>query len=276
MGLLTKFKTILVGKTEDNKPAEVKTADISPSNSTNSINNQANLMGTIEKVLKGYYKGQKYSFTDKILSVWVLDGILLDSLRESKFTDELAIYLDNEMDACFTTIELHQGPIPAKNNFTKVNNDVYLEICSKTRPVLTGKAEIMALPKYGSLLKKKYVLDSQELEKMPSQRYNIGISEYPNLNIFRQNHIVIDDDPNNPEFDKNKYVSRKHAYIRYSQEEGFLLQAELEGTNKAGKRTRILRDDMIVDVDEVVAQPLKDGDCIELSKNVRLIFKVLN
>lgn len=276
MGLLTKLKSILVGNTEDKKPAEINTTSASTGNSTNSINNQASLMKSIEKVLKGYYKGQKYSFTDKILRVWVQDGLLLDSLRESKFSDELAIYLDNEMDACFTSIELHQGPIPAKNNFTQVNNDVYLEICSKTKPVLTGRAEIMALPKYGSLLKKKYILDSHEIEKLPSQRYNIGIGEYPNLNVFRQNHIVIDDDPENPEFDKNKYVSRKHAYIRYSQEEGFLLQAELDGTNKAGKRTRILRNDAIVDVDEVVAQPLKDGDCIELSKNVRLIFKVLN
>ena len=32
----------------------------------------------------------------------------------------------------------------------------------------------------------------------------------------------------------------------------------------------------MIDVDNVVPQPLKNGDCIELSRNVRLMFNVLS
>ena len=55
-----------------------------------------------------------------------------------------------------------------------------------------------------------------------------------------------------------------------------MLQAEPQGTIKAGMRTRILRDEAEIEVDDMVPQPLRNGDCIELSKNVRLIFKVLS
>ena len=55
-----------------------------------------------------------------------------------------------------------------------------------------------------------------------------------------------------------------------------MLHAETEGTVLAGMRTRILRDEEMIDVDNVVPQPLKNGDCIELSRNVRLMFNVLS
>ena len=271
MGFLSTLRTILLGNTE-----KKKTARVNNRSGNNSINNQAILMKAIEKVLKGYYKGQKCSFTDKLLVIWSADGILLDSLQESKFTTELASYLDNEMDAVFAAIELRPGPLPEKHDFTKVQDGIYMEIRNKIKSGVAGKAEITSLPKFGSLIKKKYILDSGEIVNLPTKRYNIGIGEYPALNTFRQNHIAVDDDAESPEFENNKYVSRRHAYIRYSADEGFMLQAEFDGTIKAGKRTRILRQDQTIDVDDIVAQPLKDGDCIELSKNVRLLFKIIN
>ena len=139
------------------------------------------------------------------------------------------------------------------------------------------QAEITALKNYGSLKMDRYELDSLSIEELPSKRYNIGAGEYPDLSgRFRCNHIAIDDDPESEGYERNKHVSRTHAYIRYNPDNGFMLQAEPEGTVKAGMRTRILRENMEIDVDDIVPQPLRNGDCIELSKNVRLIFKVLS
>lgn len=276
MGLLRKIKSVVMGNVNDNKSAPDAEPVIGNENVGNSIENQAALMKAVEKTLKGYYKGQKYSFSDKILKIWVTDGLQYDSLRQTGFVTELTSYLDNEMGAIFSSVELRPGPLPTQHDFTQLNENTYIELCSVAVTFKGRNAEIIALPNYGSLKKPRYVLDSIEIEKTPSKRYNIGIGEYPEMKGFRQNHIAIDDDPECPEFNKNRYVSRKHAFIRYAADTGFMLQAEFEGTQKAGKRTRILRDEQIIDVDDVVAQPLKDGDCIELSKNVRFIFKTLN
>jgi hypothetical protein len=271
MGLFKKIRSVVIGNLNDNQ----NTADDSIV-SNNSIENQAALMKSIEKTLKSYYKGQQFSFSDKILKIWVTDGLLFNSLRESDFVTELKSYLDNELGAVFSSVELRPGPLPAQHDFTQINDTAYIELYGEVVIINSIKAEIRSLPYYGSLKKERYVFSSMEIEKTPSQRYNIGIGEYPEVKGFRQNHIAVDDDPESPEFSKNRYVSRKHAFIRYSLETGFLLQAEFEGTQKAGKRTRILREEQIIEVDDVVAQPLKDGDCIELSKNVRFMFKIIN
>ncbi len=283
MGLFKKIRSVVIGTLNDNQNASrpmINNAEAGAANnstaSNNSIENQASLMKSIEKTLKSYYKGQTFSFSDKILNIWITDGLLFNSLRESDFINELKSYLDNELGAVFTSVELCPGPLPTQHDFTQINDTAYIELCGKAVILDSSNAEILSLPDYGSLKKERYVLSSTEIEKTPSKRYNIGIGEYPEVKGFRQNHIAVDDDPESPEFNKNRYVSRKHAFIRYSLEAGFLLQAELEGTQKAGKRTRILREEQIIEVDDVVAQPLKDGDCIELSKNVRFMFKIIN
>ncbi len=291
MGLLDKLKSIVIGNIGDKQPAaprqqEPADNEVTPAkeketpvvnvSSKNSINNQADLTKAIEKVLKGYYKGQKYSFEDKILNIWVNDTLQYDSLRASSFVVDLISSLDNEMGAVFSSVKLQPGPIPANNTFTKITDVVYIELTSKITVTHSGKAEISIIGNHGSLKQNVYQLDSVEIEKMPTRRYNIGIGEYPELaNVYRHNHIAVDDDPQNPCFEKNKYVSRKHAYITYSANVGYLLQAEPEGTKIAGKRTRILRETGVIEVDDVVAQPLRNGDCIELSKNVRLLFKII-
>ena len=274
MGFLDKIKSVFIGnmEAEEKKPAEVTKTD---DNNNNSISSQAALMKNIEKTLKGYYKGQKASFEDKILKVWVSDTLLYDSLKASNFVKDLICCLDNEMGVNFHTLELYPGPLPSDHNFTKVSDSVHLELCNRYVAKASNKAEIRALDNYGSLKENVYTLDSNEIVTLPLNRYNIGIGRYPDMpGVFRENHIAIDDAPDCAGFERNRYVSRKHAFIRYSPDAGFMLQAELEGTKKAGKRTRILRAEGEIEVDDFVAQPLKDGDCIELSKNVRLLFKL--
>lgn len=242
----------------------------------NSISVQDSLMRSVETVMKSNFKGQGFSFEDKILRIWVTDSLRHESLQSSDFVESLRYHLDSQLGLVFLMVELSAGPLPEGNSFTPLGEGVYMEICTKTVAARVRKAEVVALKNHGSLKKKKYVLDSSEIEKMPAMRYNIGAGEYPELSgRFRCNHIAIDDNLESPEYERNKYVSRTHAYIRFSAKDGFMLQAEPEGTPLAGMKTCILRGDLVIEVDDVVPQPLMNGDCIELSKSVRLLFNVL-
>ena len=83
--------------------------------------------------------------------------------------------------------------------------------------------------------------------------------------------IVIDENNN---LDKNKYVSRAHARIGYSENIGFYLQVEYGGSRLSGNRTRIFRDEEKIEVENVdMKEPLHDGDLIELGKAVLLQYK---
>lgn len=243
----------------------------------NCISRQDNLKRMIELLLKKNYKGGNFSFDDKILRILITDSIQYYSLIESGFKTDLIIYLDGQMGINFAEVDICTGPLPETHNMSQLDEGAYMDILTKERPVRMSKAEIFVQKNYGTLKMDKYEIDSEAINELPSKRYNIGAGEYPEIaGRFRQNHIAIDDDPESEGYERNKHVSRTHAYIRYSTENGFLLQAEPEGTVKAGMRTRILRADSEIEVDDVVPQPLHNGDCIELSKNVRLIFKVLS
>lgn len=243
----------------------------------NCISKEDSLKQAIELVMKKNYRGGSFSFADKILRIWVTDAVQYDSLKESGFINELVVYLDGQMGINFAGVEICRGPLPESHDFVKLDDCVYMDICTRSRPVRMRKAEISALKNYGTLKVEKYELDSMSIEELPSKRYNIGAGEYPDISgRFRCNHIAIDDDPESEGYERNRHVSRTHAYIRYDADNGFMLQAEPQGTVKAGMRTRILREDMVIDVDDMVPQPLRNGDCIELSRNVRLIFKVLS
>jgi hypothetical protein len=73
--------------------------------------------------------------------------------------------------------------------------------------------------------------------------------------------------------ERNKYVSRSHAHIGFSDQFGFYLQVEKDGTRLMGKRTRIFRGDEKIECDNPqVKVPLQSGDQIELGKAVVLNF----
>ena len=108
--------------------------------------------------------------------------------------------------------------------------------------------------------------------------YNIGAGEFPQMKSgYRHNHIAIDDNIHSPKFEINKYVSRKHAHIGFSETFGFYFQVELDGTRLVGKRTRIFREEQIIECDNPqVKIPLQNGDLLELGKAVLLRYVQLN
>ena len=65
------------------------------SSNENSISNQDHLIQSIELILKKNYRGNNFTFDDRILRIWVIDGIQYDALRESSFRKDLIMHMDN-------------------------------------------------------------------------------------------------------------------------------------------------------------------------------------
>ncbi|MDE5639690.1 MAG: hypothetical protein K2I47_07910, partial [Odoribacter sp.] len=139
------------------------------------------------------------------------------------------------------------------------------------------KAIILPVENCGSTIDPEgYRLDSETITQLPNSRYNIGAGKHPMVadGSHRENQIAIDDDPNSSEYDKNKYVSRSHANISFSEEFGFMLNVEPSGTRIAKKRTHVYRGSEKIELNNpLVLVPLKHGDYIILSKFVHLQFK---
>lgn len=242
----------------------------------NSIDKMGELLTTIISALKSNYLGQQVSFNNKLLTIWVLDNLFYNAIIESDFKSELITSLSIELDITFGSIEIKSENIPDGLQLTKVQPNVFLQISNINSVQVVKSAKIYPVNGNGSTLDAVYVLDSQEIQKMPNARYNIGVGRHPIMsdNSHRENYIAIDDNPNSPEFNKNRYVSRAHAYISFSDEHGFLLHVEHGGTRAAQKRTHIHRGGDKIELNNVlIPEPLKSGDYIVLSKYVHLLFQ---
>lgn len=242
----------------------------------NSIDKMGELLTTIISALKSNYLGQQVSFNNKLLTIWVLDNLFYNAIIESDFKSELITSLNIELDITFGSIEIKSENIPDGLQLTKVQPNVFLQISNINSVQVVKSAKIYPVNGNGSTLDAVYVLDSQEIQKMPNARYNIGVGRHPIMsdNSHRENYIAIDDNPNSPEFNKNRYVSRAHAYISFSDEHGFLLHVEHGGTRAAQKRTHIHRGGDKIELNNVlIPEPLKSGDYIVLSKYVHLLFQ---
>lgn len=242
----------------------------------NSINKKGKLLTAIITAFKSNYLGQQVSFNNKSLTIWVQDNLFYNSIIDSNFKSELATSLNVELGFTFGAVEISSDNIPDGLELTKVFPNVFLQISDISSVQKVKSAKIYPVNGNGSTLDAVYVLDSQEIQKMPNARYNIGVGRHPIMsdNSHRENYIAIDDNPNSPEFNKNQYVSRAHAYISFSDEHGFLLHVEQGGTRAAQKRTHIHRGGDKIELNNVlIPEPLKSGDYIVLSKYVHLLFQ---
>jgi len=162
----------------------------------------------------------------------------------------------------------------APEGATMIGNGLY--ISTSIAEAGYKKGSIVALK--GKMEENKYILEAQE-----SIKYNIGRGKFPELEnrSFHENHIVIKDpeefnDKQDKNIELNKYVSRAHAVIEYSNQAGFLLKV-LPGGSPAmkGSRTIIKRENYDIELKNIhTAEPLKDKDQIELSKSVLLLFRI--
>lgn len=239
-----------------------------------SIEQKDRIINAIVTKLQTNYCGEHDSMEDKELFIFLTERILYDSILKNEFKDKLALKIVNEVGIKFSDIYIELTSLPLEVGVTKLFSDVYMSV----KPIAKAirKAIILPVENCGSTLDAEYYLDSETISKLPNCRYNIGAGKHPVAadGSHRENHIAIDDDPNSSEYDKNKYVSRSHANISFSEEFGFMLNVEPSGTRMAKKRTHIYRGNEKIELNNTLAPvPLKDGDYIILSKFVHLLFK---
>lgn len=205
-----------------------------------------------------------------------------DTMTFNAFVDlgqELENYWSVESGYMFEKVELKQGRPEKTKDARKVDVGmdsitIYLQEREEgsEHKNLVKKACISIFENRGRLVQERYVLSSEALEKEYRKYYNIGRGEFPDMGEsgHRQNHIAIDD---KSDLETNRFVSRTHARIGYSKTIGFYLQVEYGGSRLSGNRTRILRGEKKIEVENTdVKEPLYDGDLIELGKAVVLKF----
>ena len=239
----------------------------------NSIDTEEMLFDAIVKVFDSVYKGKKDRTNGKVFTLWVADNLLFDMVSRPDFSNQLITLLADEgYQTNWNAVKLE---IPLQNHtFTFVTDRVFLQVESKeTIKPVAKKAKVMGVQGKGSLLQDVYLLNSEE-----RQRYNIGVGAMPDMQGkgVRENYIAIDDNAYLSQYDNNKYVSRAHAYIGFSNDCGFYLQVEAGGSRvHSGSRTRIFRgDEAPIELENLeLPEPLKHGDLIELSKSVVLRFE---
>ena len=168
--------------------------------------------------------------------IWLdTDQLTFQLYNTDEYKQRMLAALMNECDLRPDTISFRIG-VPAEElRCTPVGKSkkMFLQVVDDrpVQAVATKKAVISIFGNAGSLLKEEYVLSSDEMKTKRISVYNIGAGEFPQVPTgYRENHIAIDNTPNSPMVEKNKFVSRMHAHIGYSETVGFYLQAELDGT----------------------------------------------
>lgn len=231
---------------------------------------------TLKKQLVEVFK-MRYravDLADKRFTLWVGD-MQLDYLTRQDFQDQLQVCLGEEG---FTSVVWHEAKLaipPQHHDFKEIIPSVFLQEQCVEPTVRHLRAVVTALPGRGSLIKEAYILDSAQC-----QHYNIGVGASPQLpmNAFRENHIAIDDDITSVQYENNKFVSRSHAHIGFSEELGFYLQVEAGGSRvHSGNRTQVFRKQQVIEAENLaVPVVLQSGDIIVLGKTVALKFEELS
>lgn len=244
---------------------------------TNIIEKKNNLINAIVNCLEKNYRGEKRNMSGKSLLIYISDPLFRDSLENEDFINEVISSIDDETGLVFGNISVDKRPSD-EDNCVYLFDDVSLSIKNLKKEKIISAARISPVVGYGMTLESEYLINSELLEQMPGHQYNIGLGRNPDLSgvEVRENHIALDDSESSPYFEKNKYVSRTHACITYSDKMGFMLKADQRGTRLAGKRTHIMRGSKMIELqDSSIAVPLQHGDHIVLSKYVHLLFEKL-
>lgn len=244
---------------------------------SNSVEVRGKVKRATLTVLHSLYMTNAESCKTKRMLVW-LDT---DKTTFSSFSDlaqELRNYWETESGYVFEDVVLKLGKPKDEQEARKADADidglsVYLqEQVEIPHTTSVRKAYVSIFGGKGKLLQEQYVLSAEEMEKEGRKYYLIGRGEFPEMGSgsHRRNHIVIDEENS---IDANRYVSRAHAKIGFSENIGFYLQVENGGSRLSGNRTRIFRDEKIIEMESTeVKEPLHDGDLIELGKAVVLKF----
>lgn len=224
---------------------------------------------------------EKDSTSGMKLVLWLdTDAISFKNYANEQYIHRLLTALVNEHGYSFDDVSFSVGTPAEELRATRIGDNEleYMQVVENVvKPTATScKAIITIFGGAGSLLQEQYTLSSDDMKERMISAYNIGAGQFPKVPTgYRENHIAIDDNPQSPQVEKNRYVSRMHAHIGFSETFGFYLQVEKDGTRLVGKRTRIFRNgqEKPIECDNPQAKiPLQDGDLIELGKAVVLKY----
>lgn len=246
---------------------------------SDAIDERLTIKNATLSLLDSLYLTESEGCKTRRLAVW-LDTDSTTFGAYSGFEQDLMDFWSVERGYDFESVELKQGK--PETGGRKVDADfegmtIYIqeqrkEDAAAAEQVVSKAARVSILGEKGSLLQDQYELSNEELAKEHRKFYNIGrgMSWQMGNGGYRQNHIVIDDKNN---LETNQYVSRAHARIGFSERIGFYLQVEYGGSRLSGNRTRLFRNEEIIEVEnEQIKVPLQSGDLIELGKAVLLQF----
>ncbi len=260
-------------------PAPVaKSADLDAFSANDSIEAEDKIISSIQKKIVAAYKGKAMDFSKKNLVVWVADNLLYVNIGNIDFKNRLASDLNIQNGFVFNSVDVKFLSSTANVTYTPIFSNLYIEIKEVGSVAPKHRARISVYMEQGELLQKEYILESFVLEQSREKFYNIGSGRYVKMDngLMRENHIAVNNDPGSAAFEQNKYVSRSHAHIGFLDKYGFCLYVDPKGTRLAKKRTRILRGGEQIELNNpLLPEPLKNGDIIELSKSVLLLFEVL-
>ena len=244
---------------------------------SNSVETRGKIKKSTLTLLNSLYLTNPEICKMKHLIVWFdTDTITFNSYAD--FSQELENYWAVESGYVFEKVELKHGKPESEKVARKIDAGIgsiaiYLQEQEEGhKNSVVKRANISIFGGKGSLMQEQYELSSETLEKESKKYYNIGRGEFPDIEggRYRQNHIAIDDKNN---LETNRYVSRAHAHIGFSETIGFYLQVEYGGSRLSGNRTRIFRGEEKIEVENLeVKEPLQNGDLIELGKAVVLQF----
>lgn len=221
----------------------------------------------------------------KKLVLWLdCDRLTFSTYDTDSYRQQMLSTLLNEKGFAFEQVSFTLGKPAPELHATRIgDNDLeYLQVIEeeKVPEQVSCKAVISVFGEAGSLVEDKYIISVEDMKEKMITFYNIGAGKFPKIPTgYRENHIAIDDNPGSPMMEKNKFVSRTHARIGFSDKFGFYLQVEKDGSRLMGKRTRIFRSgvEKPIECENPEAKiPLQDGDLIELGKAVVLRYKQLN
>ena len=254
-----------------------------------------NAIDTEDQLIKGLLKAMRpmlqgnHSLSHSVLHV-LIDNIELkmsfnEILSDGTFRDKLAEKISDEWGVEFANIEIETKRDPDAEYVTAIDQVAYYRITTaepKSRedvidtPTVPMRATITVLAGggNGSLKQEVYELNGMEILELPGGQCNIGAGD--KRNNIQRNHIVINDSEQDSEYERNKFVSRSHAHIKFSPKAGFLFYADERGLRIHGKRTQVTSHSQLKEfTNTFMSHQLKDGDIITLGKAVNLQFNLI-
>lgn len=220
------------------------------------------------------------------LVIWLdcANNFIFEQYDNKDYGRQILCDLANQKGFGFEQVTFRKGKPGEVPDTVKIgDNDLeYLKVEEYVVPLSAPRKAVIRF--YGGLVspvQAEYVLSSEEISSGRIPAYNIGRGSFTHkAGVFRQNHIVFDDNPDSPLREHNRCISRNHAHIGFDKSKGFTFQVD-EGGATPGK-TILIKGERQIDCDCIYTPPfsLQDGDKIIVKNGEEiefvLVFNELN